>query len=46
MWHGDLKDFIMMHQHFIEARNHFPSIKQGTLTEPLTFSGAFGDFGK
>ena len=34
MQHGDLKIFIMMHQH-IEARNHLPEKKRGTITEPL-----------
>jgi len=31
MQHGDLKIFIMTHQH-TEARNHFPEKKRGTLT--------------
>jgi len=34
MQHGDLKIFIMTHQH-TEARNHFPLKKRGTLTERL-----------
>ena len=33
MWHGDLTNFLMMHQH-TEGRNYFPK-KRGTFTEPL-----------
>jgi len=34
MQHGDLKIFIMTHQH-TEERNHFPLKKTRNLTEPL-----------
>jgi len=33
MRRGDLKNFLMTHQH-TETRNHFPWTKRGTLTEP------------
>jgi len=35
MQHGDLKLFIMTHQH-TEARNHFPYKKRGTFKTQVT----------